>query len=190
MAGALPPSIGGPMATQQLPQMHVLNHGAKGDLARSLQAACNRRLRVARTRRARVDGERRRSTPRRSPLPQGRLGARRPAGDVRGDHRRRRHLDRRAADDPQPRPPQRRPEEPRQGADVASARAAQGAGQEGEVLPPARGERLPREGRHARAADGLQRRRAHHPDGDVLAVRAACRGAASRPATTPRSTAA
>ncbi len=32
------------MATQQLPRMQVLHHGDKGDLARSLQAACNRRL--------------------------------------------------------------------------------------------------------------------------------------------------
>lgn len=32
------------MATQQLPQMQVLKHGAKSEAARSLQAACNRRL--------------------------------------------------------------------------------------------------------------------------------------------------
>lgn len=33
------------MATQQLPQMQVLKHGAKSEAARALQAACNRRLR-------------------------------------------------------------------------------------------------------------------------------------------------
>ncbi len=33
------------MPTQQLPQMHALKHGAKSDAARTLQGACNRRLR-------------------------------------------------------------------------------------------------------------------------------------------------
>jgi hypothetical protein len=33
------------MAVQQLPQMHVLKHGTKSEAARTLQAACNRRLR-------------------------------------------------------------------------------------------------------------------------------------------------
>ena len=33
------------MAIQQAPRMHVLKHGAKGESARTLQIACNRRLR-------------------------------------------------------------------------------------------------------------------------------------------------
>ena len=161
------------MAVHQLPQMHVLKHGAKSEAARTLQAACNRRLRsrgldaIAVKENGVIDAK----TLAAARKVAWALGAQQATYEAITDdgvisvgvQRMIRN------------PGRRNDAQKNRGKARMSRLRAQRKEQAKKAKSSRRSARcnaVPREGRHARAADRLQRRRDHHRDGDVLGVRA------------------